>query len=100
MTTCTFATIEPGLQRCTVCGRLARHATTHVHAECRGPQPMGLGDMIAAGLSYVGITKERVAAIVGGDCGCQQRQDALNQWGQAVGVGLPARPENAQSEAP
>ena len=84
MTTCTFETAEPGLQQCTVCG---------------GPQPMGLGDMVAGGLAYVGITKERVAALVGG-CGCDQRQEALNEWGRAVGIGLPARPENAQSEAP
>ena len=100
MTTCTFATIEPGLQQCTVCGRLARHATTRVHAECRGPQPMGLGDWVKAGLSAVGITQERVAAVLGSCGGCQQRQETLNQWGQAVGIGLPARPENAQSEAP
>ena len=99
MTTCTFETAEPGLQQCTVCGRQSRHATTHIHAECRGPQPMGLGEMVAGGLAYVGITKERVAALVGG-CGCDQRQEALNEWGRAVGIGLPARPENAQSEAP
>ena len=89
MTLCTFETAEPGLQRCTVCGRLARHRNTNVHAECRGPQPMGLGDMVAAGLSYVGITKERVAALVGGDCGCQQRQQFLNEAGKAIGIGLP-----------
>jgi hypothetical protein len=50
---------------------------------------MGLGDMIAAGLSYVGITKERVAAIVGGDCGCDGRQQFLNEAGRAIGIGLP-----------
>jgi hypothetical protein len=89
MTTCAFATIEPGLQRCTVCGRLARHATTHVHAECRGPQPMGLGDMVKAGLSAVGITQERVAAVLGDCGGCEQRQEALNEFGRAIGIGRP-----------
>jgi hypothetical protein len=86
MTLCTFCTIEPGLHRCTVCGRLARHRNTNIHAECRGPQPMGLGDMIASGLAYVGITNERVAALVG-DCGCQQRQEALNEFGRSIGIG-------------
>lgn len=88
MTICTFATIGPGLQQCTVCGRRARHATTNIHAECRGPQPMGLGDMVAAGLAYVGITKERVAALVG-DCSCDGRQEFLNEAGRAIGIGLP-----------
>jgi len=50
---------------------------------------MGLGDMIAAGLTTIGITKERVAAIVGGDCGCDGRQETFNEWGQAIGIGLP-----------
>lgn len=89
MTLCTFATVEPGLHRCTTCGRLARHRNTNIHAECRGPQPLGLGDMIAAGLITIGITKERVAAIVGGDCGCDGRQQTLNEWGRAIGIGLP-----------
>lgn len=88
MTLCTFCTIEPGLHRCTVCGRLARHSTTNIHAECRGPQPMGLGDMVAAGLSAVGITKDRVSAVVG-DCNCEQRQEALNALGRAIGIGVP-----------
>ena len=86
MTKCTFATIEPGMQRCTVCGALARHHNTHIYSECRGPQPMGLGDMVAAGLSAVGITKERVSAVVG-DCNCEQRQEALNEFGRAIGIG-------------
>lgn len=49
----------------------------------------GLGDMVAAGLSAVGITKERVSAVVGGDCGCKKRQDALNRLGHKLGIGLP-----------
>jgi hypothetical protein len=50
------------------------------------PQP-GLGDMVAAGLSAIGITKERVSAVVGGDCGCAKRQEALNKLGRRVGIG-------------
>lgn len=47
----------------------------------------GLGDMVASGLSAVGITKQRVSAIVGGDCGCQKRQEALNALGRRLGIG-------------
>lgn len=49
----------------------------------------GLGDMVAAGLSSVGITKDRVSALVGGDCGCAERQDWLNRLGQKLGIGRP-----------
>ena len=52
------------------------------------PKP-GLGDMIAAGLSAVGITKERVSKLVGGDCGCAKRQHALNNLGHKLGIGSP-----------
>jgi hypothetical protein len=41
---------------------------------------MLLGDSIASALAFVGITKERVSAAVGGDCGCAKRQAALNDW--------------------
>jgi hypothetical protein len=47
----------------------------------------GLGDMVAAGLSAIGITKERVSAVVGGDCGCAKRQEALNELGRKIGIG-------------
>jgi hypothetical protein len=50
------------------------------------PKP-GLGDMVAAGLSAIGITKERVSAVVGGDCGCAKRQEALNELGRKIGIG-------------
>ncbi len=47
----------------------------------------GLGDMVAAGLSAIGITKERVSKAVGGDCGCKKRQEALNALGRKIGIG-------------
>lgn len=48
----------------------------------------GLGDYIAACLSAVGITKERVSAMLGVDCGCAERQEALNNWGrETLGIG-------------
>lgn len=54
----------------------------------------GLGDMVAAGLDAIGITKERVqavASVVGiKDCGCQQRQQKMNSWGaKHLGIGTP-----------
>lgn len=48
----------------------------------------GLGDMAASALASVGITKARVEAVVGGPCGCRERQAALNAVG-AKWLGLP-----------
>jgi hypothetical protein len=51
----------------------------------------GLGDMVAAGLSAVGITKERAQAVATAvgvkDCGCKKRQERLNQLGRRLGIG-------------
>ena len=48
---------------------------------------MGLGDLVAAGLSAVGITKERVSKLAGRDCGCKKRQESLNKLGRRLGIG-------------
>jgi len=50
--------------------------------------PPGFGDMVAAGLASIGITKERVSAVVGGPCGCPERQAALNAIGEKW-LGMP-----------
>lgn len=47
----------------------------------------GLGDMVAAGLSAVGITKQRVTAALGRPCKCPQRQATLNALGRRLGIG-------------
>lgn len=47
----------------------------------------GLGDIVAAGLATVGITKERVSKAIGRDCGCAKRQAALNEFGKRLGIG-------------
>lgn len=47
----------------------------------------GLGDFIAAGLSFFGVTEERVSAVVGRDCRCKQRREALNKLGRKFGIG-------------
>jgi hypothetical protein len=52
------------------------------------PASRGLGDMVASGLSAVGITPERVSAALGvKDCGCKQRQQKLNELGRRLGIG-------------
>jgi hypothetical protein len=40
-----------------------------------------LGDKVEAALSSIGITKERVERWLGGPCGCDERQQKLNQLG-------------------
>jgi hypothetical protein len=50
--------------------------------------PRGLGDMVSAGLSAIGITPQRVSAALGvKDCGCRQRAEALNRIGRRLGIG-------------
>ena len=79
---------------CIHCGRIVSHSL--VKAECpafglpdlQGSQPPGLGDMVAAGLEAIGITKARVAAVMGvTDCGCNKRQQQLNALGRRLGIG-------------
>jgi hypothetical protein len=57
---------------------------------CASRRP-GLGDMVAAGLDAIGITKERVQAVASKvgikDCGCKKRQEALNSLGRNLGIG-------------
>lgn len=41
-----------------------------------------LGDLVEKTLTFVGVTKKRVQAVTRTkDCGCQKRQQWLNQWG-------------------
>lgn len=67
--------IDHASLRCRVCG--SRVSAPHVRRNCGTPPP-GLGDYVANALSSVGITKERVEAVVGGPCGCSERQAAMN----------------------
>lgn len=50
----------------------------------------GLGDMVAAGLSAVGITEARAQAVANAvgvkDCGCGKRKAALNRLGAKLGL--------------
>ena len=65
------------------CG-LRLPCTNAVYHVCKRP---GLGDMVAAGLAAVGITPERVSAVIGKDCGCAKRKQALNDLGRRIGIG-------------
>lgn len=47
----------------------------------------GLGDMVKAGLSAIGITEERVSKVIGRPCGCSKRAEALNALGRKIGIG-------------
>ena len=47
----------------------------------------GLGDIVKAGLSAIGITEERVSAAIGRPCGCSQRAEKLNKLGRKIGIG-------------
>lgn len=51
------------------------------------PAAPGLGDIVASGLSMIGITEERVSRVLGRPCGCQQRKQALNKFGRQLGIG-------------
>ena len=65
------------------CG-LRLPCTNVVYHFCKRP---GLGDMVAAGLAAVGITPERVSAVIGKDCGCSKRKQAWNEFGRRIGIG-------------
>lgn len=51
----------------------------------------GLGDMVAAGLAAIGITKERAQGVANAvgikNCGCAKRQARLNSLGRRLGIG-------------
>lgn len=48
--------------------------------------PMGLGDLVKAGLSAVGITEQRVSKALGRPCGCGKRAAKLNELGTYLGL--------------
>jgi len=83
-----YCTYDPKTLTCTTCGHVARVLPTF--RRCKPPpKPAspGLGDMVAAGLASVGITKELVSRVLGKPCGCDKRQAALNKLGKRLGIG-------------
>ncbi len=69
-----------------------RITVDETHPAYPRPRQPGLGDMVAAGLASVGITKERVSRVLGRDCGCAKRQQRLNDLGRKLGIGGDAGP--------
>lgn len=71
-----------GVWRCARCGAECPSQSQPHRGQCSCERP-GLGDLVAAGLSSVGITKERVQRVANAvgikDCGCAKRQAALNR---------------------
>jgi hypothetical protein len=79
-----------GVWRCFICGAAAPDQSVPHRGKCvcEQSQKPGLGDIVAAGLSAVGITPERVSAALGvKDCGCKKRQQQLNDLGRRIGIG-------------
>ena len=84
---------SPAGWKCKTCGRVvdSSHSENGPLAFCVGVSlklRRGLGDRVASVLDAIGITKQRVEAVVGGPCGCPERQAALNAAG-AKWLGLP-----------
>ena len=66
------------------------------HAGQTPSQPTpGLGDMVKAGLSAIGITEDRVSRLVGKPCGCSKRAAAMNAFGHKY-LGLPPGSQNSE----
>lgn len=82
---CGFAAIElPYFRVCKNLEETARSVIEH-HATHRiSIPPFRLGDAAESVLKQIGITKARVKAATGKDCGCTSRQAAMNRAGEAI----------------
>jgi|688.fasta_scaffold00210_33 hypothetical protein len=83
---CLFLKSTDGWQ-CSRCGRLVRlQSEKPPTAACKASP--GLGDYVAVGLESVGVTKDRVSAVIGMPCNCPERQAKLNSLGKKyLGIG-------------
>lgn len=105
--------------RCTVCARPVELPVDLFIRECKVHDPeqegrklvaivsesleaagidgdsLGLGDIVAASLERIGITKERVSKWLGSPCHCSERQKRLNQLGKQIAAYIKAdRPQS------
>lgn len=81
---------------CKHCGRSCNISETATVVRCAcgkesPPGKPGLGDMLAAGLEAVGITKERYQIAkeklgLQRSCNCGRRQKKLNELGKKIGI--------------
>jgi hypothetical protein len=67
---------------CPRCGFVAK--ARDARKGCTAAASRGFGDVVASGLSTIGITKERVSRWLGFDCKCSQRQAKWNELGWRV----------------
>ena len=89
VTFCPFV-VADNCVRCPDCGWQICNVKLPVRRACPGKtlaKRRGLGDMVKAGLSAIGITPERVQAVTGKPCGCAKRQEKLNALGRRIGIG-------------
>jgi hypothetical protein len=101
---------NPDTLRCSRCGFLAdklpqyrqcqtieEQARAHLDAWAHGRikiPPLRLGSMIAAGLTTIGVTEERVKKLVG-DCGCARRKNKLDALGEGLSNAVSASANRA-----
>ena len=78
--------IDPETLKCRRCH--ARVTRLGIDRNCSCASAPGLGDRFASALDTVGITKDRVEAVFGGPCGCDERQAWMNEAGEKW-LGLP-----------
>jgi hypothetical protein len=85
---------ENGVTEESLAGCVTRRTSSAVFVDSQHPDcpawlvaPKGLGDITAEALTAVGITKERVSRMLGRPCNCKKRQQAMNEWGKAFGIG-------------
>ena len=73
----------PQYRHCQTIEEMARaHLDAYAHGRIKIP-PLRLGSMIAAGLTSIGVTEDRVKKLVG-DCGCAARKNRLDAAGEGV----------------
>lgn len=85
----------PHYRHCQTIEEMARaHLNAWSHGRIKIP-PLRLGSMIAAGLTTIGVTEDRVKKIVGKDCGCAARKNKLD----AVGEGMTTAIQSAANRA-
>lgn len=75
-----------GVWVCAKCSRPSPDQAAPHRGQCKcevNDTRPGLGDLVAAGLSAIGITEERVQRVANAvgikDCGCGRRKAALNR---------------------
>lgn len=83
-----FAVLEPGTRFPFMPATFTTDSVVARGFDPPADPPPGLGDMVKAGLSAVGITEDRVSRAIGRPCGCGKRAARLNELGHRY-LGLP-----------